>query len=77
VIRSNPTTTSRRTHAEQSGSMALPYTKRAAAYISLRQVSQALRDLNKALELDGTYVQVRAAGVWGGEGLGSDRPGLQ
>lgn len=42
---------------EQSGSMALPYTKRAAAYISLRQASQALRDLNKALELDSSYVQ--------------------
>ncbi len=34
------------------------YTKRAAAYISLRQQSQGLRDLTKALELDPTHVQV-------------------
>ncbi len=47
------------------------YTKRAAAYISLRQQAQALRDLNKAVELDPSYVQVRstaagAQGMWQG-----------
>ncbi|KAG2501822.1 hypothetical protein HYH03_000321 [Edaphochlamys debaryana] len=35
----------------------LLYTKRAAAYISLRSLSQALRDLNKAVELDAGFVQ--------------------
>lgn len=33
------------------------YTKRAAAYMSLRQASQALRDLNKAIENDDAFVQ--------------------
>lgn len=33
------------------------YTKRAAAYISTKQHSQALRDLDRALELDDTFVQ--------------------
>lgn len=44
--------------ADASSATALPYTKRAAAYISLRQLSQALRDLNKAVELDPAFVQV-------------------
>lgn len=35
----------------------LLYSKRAAAYISLRQMSSALRDFGKALELDPSYVQ--------------------
>ncbi|KAG2448958.1 hypothetical protein HYH02_005712 [Chlamydomonas schloesseri] len=35
----------------------LLYTKRAAAYISLRSLAQALRDLNKAVELDDAFVQ--------------------
>lgn len=38
----------------------LLYTKRAAAYISLRSLTQALRDLNKAVELDDAFVQVGA-----------------
>ena len=33
------------------------YTKRAAAYMSSRQGSQALRDLNVAIENDATFVQ--------------------
>jgi DnaJ family protein C protein 3 len=33
------------------------YTKRAAAYMSSRQASQALRDLNQAIENDNTFVQ--------------------
>lgn len=42
---------------EQSPKTALLYTKRAAAYISLRQLSQALRDLDKAVDCDATFVQ--------------------
>ena len=44
--------------ADKDPAAALLYTKRAAAYISLRQQSQALRDLNKAVELDEGFVQV-------------------
>jgi len=33
------------------------YTKRAAAYMSLRQHSQALRDLDRAVEMDGKFTQ--------------------
>lgn len=44
--------------AELDPKAALLYTKRAAAYISLRQQSQALRDLNKAVEIDASFVQV-------------------
>ncbi|GFR39803.1 hypothetical protein Agub_g291 [Astrephomene gubernaculifera] len=35
----------------------LLYTKRAAAYMSLRSLSQALRDLDRAVQLDGSFVQ--------------------
>ena len=35
----------------------LIYTKRAAAYISLKQSSSALRDLNKAIEYDASFIQ--------------------
>jgi len=36
---------------------ALPYAKRAAAYLQLRQSDKALKDLNKAVEVDPTFVQ--------------------
>jgi DnaJ family protein C protein 3 len=39
----------------------LIYTKRAAAYISLRQQASALRDFDKALEIDPTNVGVGVA----------------
>lgn len=35
--------------------MALFYAKRAAAYLSLKRLGQALRDLDSALEVDGNY----------------------
>ncbi|PNH04734.1 Serine/threonine-protein phosphatase 5 [Tetrabaena socialis] len=41
----------------QQPSAPLLYTKRAAAHLSLHQPSQALRDLDKAVELDGSFVQ--------------------
>lgn len=42
---------------EADPTAALLYTKRAAAYLSLRQHSQALRDLDRAVEADDKYVQ--------------------
>ncbi|GIL63490.1 hypothetical protein Vafri_17539 [Volvox africanus] len=42
---------------ELQSAVPLLYTKRAAAYISLRSLSQALRDLNKAVELDSKFIQ--------------------
>ncbi len=45
-------------HADVQETVPLLYTKRAAAYISLRSLAQALRDLNKAVELDSKFIQV-------------------
>ncbi|KXZ44221.1 hypothetical protein GPECTOR_71g582 [Gonium pectorale] len=42
---------------DQQSTVPLLYTKRAAAYLSLKSLSQALRDLNKAVELDSSFVQ--------------------
>lgn len=42
---------------ENDAKAPLLYTKRAAAYLSLRQMSNALKDFNKAIEVDSGYVQ--------------------
>ncbi len=49
---------------ELDSKSAMIYTKRAAAYINMRQNSQALRDLNTALEADPKSVQVGALARW-------------
>lgn len=41
---------------ELDGKAVLLYTKRAAAYISMRQQANAIKDLNTALEIDATHI---------------------
>lgn len=44
---------------EHDSKSTMIYSKRAAAYLGLRQHSQAIRDLTSALEIDEKYLQVK------------------